>query len=157
MGWRLGPTLVVCFDGAVSEQAGRAVELGWAGLADGGPDAAPFSSHCRMAVLLVSSSASDNRTRGNSNLTAAGFALPLHLTRQAGTQQDASRILLSLAWRGNTQPWVCDDLTPFLNDQRSASVEPVPGLSATGGGSLALLSPAAGPGFPSVSVARRLL
>lgn len=75
---------------------------------------------------------------------SCGLALPLHLTRQAGTPQEASLFLLSLAWRGNTKPWIGGDLTPFLNDQRYARAGPR--SSAKG-----LLSLSSVAGFLSVS------
>jgi len=55
--------------------------------------------------------------------------------------------LLSLVWRGNTQPWVCDDLAPFLFDQRYARAGP----RSVSDGLFRSLSPAGVPGFPSVS------
>ena len=104
-------------------------------------------------IASSSASTSDNRNRGHSNLTSSWLDSPLHLTRQAGTPQDASRVLFSLAWCGNAQPWICSDLTPFLNDQRYARVRPqsVPGRLQDRSLVVAFSCPSE---FPSSRVAR---
>lgn len=117
---------VGCFDGSVSDQAGLFPSL--RGLADGWSR----SGACRMTALVPPRRRRFRRLRSPSRQQnpwafkpdSCGLDLPLHLTRQAGTPQEASLFLLSLAWRGNTKPWIGGDLTPFLNDQRYARASP---------------------------------
>lgn len=122
----LGSMGVGCFDGSVSDQAGLFLSL--RGLADGWSR----SGACRMTALVPPRRRRFRRLRSPSRQQnpgafkpdSCGLDLPLHLTRQAGTPQEASLFLLSLAWRGNTKPWIGGDLTPFLNDQRYARAGP---------------------------------